>query len=166
MKFKLSTLKIGLVVLASLVLFGCASRETFRCGGLPGDPNAGDHTAYYFKTDSAKVAAKDMQRLELTAGYLKTHPGQFVTLMAYTDPTGTADYNKTLAMKRAEAVKDVLVGYGASAENINIEGHGQKGAYNDVNLPKNHAAARRVVIEWCTDHSCDGYQPIPCGDVL
>ena len=43
--------------------------------------------------------------------------------MGYTDDMGPAEYNEDLARRRAQAVRDVLVGAGYPRELLQIEGH-------------------------------------------
>jgi outer membrane protein OmpA-like peptidoglycan-associated protein len=47
--------------------------------------------------------------LNKVAGSLKNDSAAFVTIIGYTDTTGTNDYNRLLSLKRAEAVRDYLL---------------------------------------------------------
>ena len=58
-----------------------------------------------------------------------------VVLKGYADKrTGTADYNKKLSERRANAVKEALVAYGIDADRIEVEAIGdEEQPYTDNN---------------------------------
>ena len=63
------------------------------------------------------------------------YKNDIIVVEGYADAkTGTADYNKELSLKRAEAVKDVLLKYGAT--NVTVKAFGsevQPFTENDMN---------------------------------
>jgi outer membrane protein OmpA-like peptidoglycan-associated protein len=71
-----------------------------------------------------------------------------VIATGYTDTSGSADYNMGLSLRRAEAVKDVLVGEGIPAQNITTIGRGEADPLvptgDGVREPQN----RRVQIQF------------------
>lgn len=65
----------------------------------------------HFGFDSAEVRDSDMVVLGQIADVIKRiYPSALVTIEGFADPAGTRDYNLRLGMRRAEAVKAVMVG--------------------------------------------------------
>jgi OOP family OmpA-OmpF porin len=52
------------------------------------------------------------------AAILKTDPVKKLTLSGHTDSKGTDDYNKSLSMRRAEAVREFLLDAGVEADQV------------------------------------------------
>lgn len=91
--------------------------------------------AVRFKFNSAKVSANDQVTLYDVAQVLKQDENAKVVLKGYADKrTGTADYNKKLSERRANAVKEALVAYGIDADRIEVEAIGvEEQPYTDNN---------------------------------
>ena len=89
-----------------------------------------------FTLNSAKVDETQMANLDNAVRILKENPDLKVTLKGYADKnTGSATYNKRLSVRRAEAVKKVIVDkYGIDTDRIDILGVGDtEQLYNDNN---------------------------------
>lgn len=68
-------------------------------------------------------------------------------MAGHTDSTGSPEANKTLSIKRAEAVKkNLMVKYGADSKRILAEGLGQEQPMEDNGTDLGRAANRRVEI--------------------
>lgn len=83
---------------------------------------------------------QEMQYVNIV-NYLKQNPRAKIRLDGYADPTGTAEYNLHLSMKRAVWVRDILMQeYGVPGNRIQAQGIGvngqpyEKGAWNRVVL--------------------------------
>ncbi|RYY73178.1 MAG: flagellar motor protein MotB [Gammaproteobacteria bacterium] len=78
-----------------------------------------------FKFDSSEVT--QAAELEQLTSSLKTsvEPKE-VKIIGYTDRIGTEQYNQSLSERRAEAVKNYMVGQGISSERLLTEGKGEK----------------------------------------
>lgn len=76
----------------------------------------------YFAWNSTKLSAQSQAALERLAVNLawKGPDIQQVLLTSHTDATGSPASNRAIALKRAQAVRDVLVGYNVPAELIAI----------------------------------------------
>lgn len=89
-----------------------------------------------FTLNSAKVDETQMANLDNAVRILKENPDLKVTLKGYADKnTGSATYNKRLSIRRAEAVKKVIVDkYGIDTDRIDVLGVGDtEQLYNDNN---------------------------------
>ena len=83
------------------------ARFTELAGRLHVDMNV--HFAY----DSATLRPEDQPTLDDFARVLREHgSGAHVTVEGFADPAGSAAYNKRLAQRRADAVRQFLVGDG------------------------------------------------------
>ena len=89
-----------------------------------------------FTLNSAKVDETQMANLDNAVRMLKENPDLKVTLKGYADKnTGSTSYNKRLSVRRAEAVKKVIVDkYGIDTDRIDVLGVGDtEQLYNDNN---------------------------------
>lgn len=121
------------------------SAGALASGQLPGQIGAalastGRAEVYgiYFDFDSATIRPESTPVLEEIAAVLREHPDWSLNVEGHTDNIGTADHNKDLSMRRAEAVAQALArdysvdrgrlapaGFGASrpkASNDTVEG--------------------------------------------
>jgi peptidoglycan-associated lipoprotein len=63
----------------------------------------------FFGFDEATIRDEDRAVLDRFASVIKTHyPNVLITVEGFTDPAGTAAYNRKLGMQRAEAVIEYL----------------------------------------------------------
>lgn len=71
----------------------------------------------HFAYDEAEVRPTDQAALERFASVVNAHySGATVTVEGFADPEGSAAYNRDLAQRRAEAVRDRLVEIGVQAQ--------------------------------------------------
>ncbi len=80
------------------------------------------------------------------AEMLSQHRDYKVKLVGNTDYVGSARYNDKLAMRRAETVRDFLVKYGASADQISTAGDGKKDPEVNNKTKEGRFMNRRVVM--------------------
>ena len=78
-----------------------------------------------FRTGSANLDVGSAAVLEELASVMASDPALRLTLTGHTDSTGTPGGNRTLSLRRAEAVQGWLVGRGISATRLASDGHGQ-----------------------------------------
>ena len=62
--------------------------------------------------------------------------GRDVSVVAYTDPTGSRAGNEALSQKRAKALGDYLAAHGVSPQHIKIKGKGQTDAFGSYPLDR------------------------------
>ena len=84
------------------------------------DPDALANSPYapvYFDYDSATIKPSEFDKVEKVAAALKGTSGKLV-IAGNTDERGTAEYNRGLGEKRAEAVRQYLIQRGADGGKI------------------------------------------------
>lgn len=96
----------------------------------------------FFRINSSRLTEKDNLNLKLYAEAIKAAPGEKFAVTGYADKqTGSFGYNEKLALKRAEAVRTVLVEkYGVNADQLVVSA----GDLN--NAPFEKSIYNRVVI--------------------
>lgn len=79
-----------------------------------------------FASDSAEVPESMKAFLKTAAGDLKQlKAGHVLEIAGYTDNTGDSALNLALSQKRAEAVREALIGYGADPDMLIAKGYGE-----------------------------------------
>jgi outer membrane protein OmpA-like peptidoglycan-associated protein len=78
-----------------------------------------------FNLDSAGLNPGAREKLARVAGILLAQPGLEVSIEGYTDNIGTHSYNEDLSKRRADAVRDYLVGQGIQPRAVATAGFGE-----------------------------------------
>jgi outer membrane protein OmpA-like peptidoglycan-associated protein len=101
-----------------------------------------------FAVDSAQLGPDATPVLEAIAAELNAAaPGSRITVEGHTDSDGERAYNDDLSRRRADAVKDWLVGVGGvSADRITTTGFGEDVPVASNETAEGRALNRRVVI--------------------
>lgn len=87
----------------------------------------GDILLVPFGVNSTTIQAADQDRLKRLVQDLQSDPSRTtVTLTGRTDSTGSADYNKRLAQRRADKVARKLMEYGLPQDQIRVFGVGEE----------------------------------------
>ncbi len=87
------------------------------------NPRGGDSIALFFGFNEADLTPRSLRQLQIIAELLKGTDRR-LNISGHTDDVGTERYNQSLSERRAAAVKEALVGYGASADQITTHGLG------------------------------------------
>lgn len=77
-----------------------------------------------FETGKSQLLAGGVNRLQPLINYLRLSPTTKVRIEGYTDNIGGADYNQTLSLARANAIKTILATGGVGGERILTAGSG------------------------------------------
>ena len=87
--------------------------------------NVGDRV--FFETDSSELTPQSRATLDKQAQWLNNYSqyGQF-TVEGHADERGTREYNLALGARRANSVKDFLVGHGVAASRIDTVSFGKE----------------------------------------
>ncbi len=100
----------------------------------------------YFAPGSAKLEPSSYPALDEIVKLLKENPTVIVEIQGHTDNTGSLDFNMKLSQKRAEAVKQYLVGHGIEEDRLIAKGYGPTRPVAPNDTPENRAKNRRVEI--------------------
>jgi outer membrane protein OmpA-like peptidoglycan-associated protein len=98
-----------------------------------------------FERDRATLRADARDRLTPVADALRA-TGQTAVIAGYTDSRGSDEYNRDLSQRRADAVRDFLIGEGVPAEQIVSEGRGETNPIATNATAEGRAYNRRVEI--------------------
>lgn len=144
--------KLLFVALSAILMFGCtsttpkdgakvddlnaengANTDGAQQGGIGGDPYSDPSSALYnqkrvvyFDLDSTEVAQSDRATISAHAKYLASNAGQTVTLEGHADERGSREYNLALGERRSNAVRQLLLAEGATANQIQTISYGEE----------------------------------------
>jgi outer membrane protein OmpA-like peptidoglycan-associated protein len=79
-----------------------------------------------FEFDKAELQPTDRELLSRIAGIILTSKDYSISVNGHTDDVGTEAYNQKLSERRAQAVRNYLVGAGLPARIISVTGHGKR----------------------------------------
>lgn len=106
-----------------------------------------------FAFDSAQLSADGQHSLQRLATQLHGQLPKAIAITGHTDRLGSRAYNLDLSLRRAESVRDYLVGAGVPAERVQVQGVGAAQPVTDCpDAPRDRliqclAANRRVTVE-------------------
>jgi outer membrane protein OmpA-like peptidoglycan-associated protein len=103
-----------------------------------------------FQTGKADLNAKGVATVGQLATFLKNNPDRNISVIGYTDSTGSAKLNAKLSDQRAAAVKTVLVRQGIPADRIAASGRGPANPVASNATPQGRQQNRRVVVDIST----------------
>lgn len=95
-----------------------------------------------FDFDKYQVKKQFIPTIQGLSSYLNTHPSISLIIEGHTDKSGKIGYNKTLSLKRANAVKSIFTSFGVSENRIKTIGQGENKPIPGASDEEN----RRVVI--------------------
>jgi len=99
-----------------------------------------------FALDSAAVRSDLRRDLGVVAGNLQAYPNSTISIEGHTDNTGTANYNRILSQRRANAVADILVNNGVPPARLYAVGRGENEPVASNLSATGRAQNRRVEI--------------------
>lgn len=97
------------------------------------------YTNVYFAFDSAEPQQYSLQAGHYVSNFLKKNPDIIVEIQGFADEIGPEDYNIKLSERRAQAVYDLLISSGVSANQLSYKGYGE-----DTSVDKNSEDARQM----------------------
>ena len=101
---------------------------------------------YLFATNSATIMPGAQPEIQRVADVLRQYPETNIQIAGHTDSQGSEVYNQQLSERRAQAVRDALVGMGVDPGRITVIGYGESRpiASNDTASGRQHN--RRVEV--------------------
>jgi peptidoglycan-associated lipoprotein len=114
-----------------------------------GDEFAGElATVIYFEFDSSEVRAADQEIVSRHAMELGNNPGAQVRLEGHADERGSREYNIGLGERRAQAVRQMLLIQGVSADQISTVSFGEERPVSFGSSESDYAQNRRVEFKY------------------
>jgi outer membrane protein OmpA-like peptidoglycan-associated protein/uncharacterized protein YidB (DUF937 family) len=102
-------------------------------------------SVFSFASDSAEVPESMTPFLKTAAADLKQlKAGHVLEIAGYTDNTGDAALNLALSEKRAEAVREALIKYGADADMLVAKGYGEADPVANNDTSEGRLKNRRI----------------------
>ncbi len=86
--------------------------------------NVGDRV--FFGYDSSELDSDALELLQDQVAWLKQNSGVSVTIEGHCDERGTREYNLALGEKRAQAVKNYLIGLGINPDRVSTISYGKE----------------------------------------
>ncbi|MEO6697131.1 MAG: peptidoglycan-associated lipoprotein Pal [Gammaproteobacteria bacterium] len=106
---------------------GAASEGGTFSGDPLDDPSSPlSQRIVYFELDSSEVKAEDRATVTAHAKYLAGNANATVTLEGHADERGSREYNLALGERRANAVRQLLLAEGATAQQIQVVSYGEE----------------------------------------
>jgi peptidoglycan-associated lipoprotein len=105
------------------------------------------HADIYFDFGKTRLRADAIEILQQQAQLLKQDGHWAVLIQGYTDRHGSVEYNKMLALRRGESVKQFLTELGIPADSMKVVSLGQDAAICDDPTPTCTRLNRRVHLE-------------------
>jgi OOP family OmpA-OmpF porin len=100
-----------------------------------------------FDFDKATIRPDAAVILDEAASILNRNPGPRIRVAGHTDSTGPEAYNQVLSERRADAVKQYLVGQGVSASRLETVGYGESNPIASNETRDGRALNRRVELQ-------------------
>lgn len=97
----------------------------------------------YFDLNSDETSSQCLEAARHQAGYL-VKSGASITLVGHCDERASSEYNIVLGLKRAKAIKKILIQYGVAPEKISVQSKGKEELVDHGTDEHAHAANRRV----------------------
>jgi OOP family OmpA-OmpF porin len=113
---------------------GCKLQEVIQLKGVT------------FALNSAELVGDSDRLLNDVAATLRRYPEQRVEVAGYTDSQGAEEYNRKLSERRANAVREYLLGQGVAAERLSARGYGEAQPIADNGTAEGRAVNRRVEL--------------------
>ncbi len=114
--------------------FGCAIDEVIVLRGVN------------FHTDSDRLTDESIVILDGVSTTLNAHPDLKLEVSGHTDSVAENNYNKDLSQRRAERVREYLIGKGAVADNLTAKGYGEERPVASNDTAEGKALNRRVEL--------------------
>jgi outer membrane protein OmpA-like peptidoglycan-associated protein len=99
-----------------------------------------------FDTGKSDLRTDAREALSKLTGIVLNYPSLHLTIEGHTDSTGGAEFNQALSEKRADSVRDYLVGQGLDLSSLSAQGLGMSNPVADNDTAQGRQKNRRVEI--------------------
>ncbi len=101
---------------------------------------------YLFAKNSSTLLPGAYDEVQRVANVLRQYPETNIQISGHTDSTGSDSYNQKLSERRAEAVKNALVGMGVNPSRLTTVGYGESKPIASNNNEGGRQQNRRVEV--------------------
>lgn len=100
-----------------------------------------------FASASDELVGESTDILDSVAERLAAYSSVKIEVAGHTDSQGSADFNRKLSERRANAVREYLIEKGVPEDTLTAKGYGESRPVADNSTPQGRAANRRVELE-------------------
>lgn len=100
-----------------------------------------------FETNSSELTAGSHESLDKAVDAMNKYDQLRIEIQAHTDSMGEASYNQYLSEKRADSVRDYMIGKGIAANRMEAKGYGELKSIADNGTRDGRAENRRVELK-------------------
>ena len=100
-----------------------------------------------FELNSAELTAGSSKSLDKAVEGMNKYSDLSIEIQAYTDSMGKAAYNQSLSEKRADSVREYMIGKGIAANRMEAKGYGESNPIADNSTREGRATNRRVELK-------------------
>jgi len=101
---------------------------------------------YLFATNSATILPGAQPELQRVSDVLRQYPETTIQVSGHTDNQGSEVYNQQLSERRAQAVRDAIVGMGVDPARITVIGYGESRPIASNDTAAGRTQNRRVEV--------------------
>jgi outer membrane protein OmpA-like peptidoglycan-associated protein len=106
----------------------------------------GVQTAIQFETNTDHLKPEATPELSKITELLQQHPSTQIIIEGHTDGKGTAQYNQLLSEKRADTIRNWIIGQGVGKNRVLTKGYGFRQPLANNDTEQGRAQNRRVEI--------------------
>jgi outer membrane protein OmpA-like peptidoglycan-associated protein len=99
-----------------------------------------------FDFGQASLKPGGMQTVNQLGDFLNEYPERHILIEGFTDSIGSEEFNQVLSGKRAESVKNALMGKGVASDRIRVRGYGTQHPVADNATEAGRSRNRRVEV--------------------
>ena len=100
-----------------------------------------------FELNSSELTAGSSESLDKAVAAMNKYGDLRIEIQAHTDSMGEAAYNQSLSEKRANSVRDYMIGKGIAADRMVAQGYGETKPVADNGTRAGRAENRRVELK-------------------
>jgi outer membrane protein OmpA-like peptidoglycan-associated protein len=99
-----------------------------------------------FATGKAELKSGATANLDRITNFMNEYPKRTAAIEGFTDSMGSDDMNQSLSQRRADAVKNYLVGQGVASDRLSSSGRGENSPVADNGSAEGRQQNRRVEV--------------------